>query len=340
MATTRRRGTVTGHALAGRVRPPLLLTPAGDPEAARRAATGGRGRWPPSPKRRRTSSTAWLASSQPRSRARSSRVSCCAAARPAGHADPEEPHARRDVELVEERARRVGDGGPGRPPVGRGDRAGQRGEVAVAELEGDRRPARPWARSRDATASAWRTSSPCSSSRSVRSWANVSSWPIDLSARSGSTARSSMPLARSCRCWPWRRAERPHQRAERQVGQVADGGHAEALAGGPGWPGPTPQSACDRERLEEAPAPRRARTRPRPGPARRPARSPPAWPPPRPAWPGTSWAPRRRAREAQLGVDTSRRSAAATVAPGPNSRRAPVTSRNASSREIGSTSGV
>ena len=47
-----------------------------------------------------------------------------------------------------------------------------------------------------------------------------------------------------------------------------------------------------------------------------------------------------RLQPSPVSVDTSRLMAAATAAPGPNSRCAPVTSRNASSREIGSTSGV
>ena len=53
------------------------------------------------------------------------------------------------------------------------------------------RPARPWARSRDATASAIRTTSRASSAPSSTSRAKVCSWLIDLTGRSGSTARSS-----------------------------------------------------------------------------------------------------------------------------------------------------
>ncbi len=76
-------------------------------------------------------------------------------------------------------------------PARQGGRPGDRREVAVANLERDRAGTDAGGAQPAATESAIRTSSRPTSSRSKRSYANVSSWPIDLTARSLSTGRSS-----------------------------------------------------------------------------------------------------------------------------------------------------
>ena len=125
--------------------------------------------------------------------------------------DAEEADAGAEVDVVEQRAQR-------RARWRRRCRRRRRSvvarvivrEPAVAHLERER------ARARRRPLGAGRrrrrrggTSSRCTSATSWRSWANVSSWPIDLTSRSGSTARSSRPLARSTRCWPWARPRAP-----------------------------------------------------------------------------------------------------------------------------------
>ena len=77
-----------------------------------------------------------------------------------------------------------------------------------------------------------------------------------------------------------------------------------------------------------------------PGPGSTPSGSAAAWPPPTPAWRGTCSARRRPSSPARARRGSSSRIRRAIVTPSPNSVRAPVTSRNASSRASGSTSGV
>ena len=149
------------------------------------------------------------------------------------------------------------------------------------------RPTRPWARRRAATASAMRTSSRSSSSRSSRSRAKVSSWPIDFTARAGSTARSSMPQARSWRWRPWavptaatsdgQRQRRPGRRRWRRRGARA----------GPGWPARPPTAPGPGSGWRKASSsPGAHHDDPRPG-LDAPGRRPWAWPPPTPAWPAS-----------------------------------------------------
>ena len=134
-------------------------------------------------------------------------------------------------------------------------------------------------------------------------------------------------------------AERGRRRPPVERGQVADGGDAEPLQPRSSVAGPTPHSGrpaagggrqllarADHEHAEARVAPRR----------RRPA----AWPPPTPAWRGTCSAPRRPSTSGRARRGRRRGSGGRSSTPSPSSRRAPVTSRNASSSASGSTSGV
>ena len=139
------------------------------------------------PNRRRMSSMAAVASSHGTSGSSSIEAQLLGVApRSAGCADAEQPHARPQVDACEQLRGGLGDG-----------RAGVDGWAAWTDRVMVRkswkrtlrvtvpRPPGRRARSRDATASARRTSSGSRVSRSWWSWAKVSSWPIDLSALVG-----------------------------------------------------------------------------------------------------------------------------------------------------------
>ena len=149
-----------------------------------------------------------------------------------------------------------------------------------------------------------------------------------------------MPLASWCRWRPLACPSAPTSVASGTAGQLADGGDAEPLQPGQRGRADAPQGlrpAAGAGRPAPRPAPPRPRRR---RAAPRPAR-PSAWPPRRPAWPAASSWPR----------PTEQASASSSVDLAPDRRRrssrprrtaggAPVTSRKASSREMGSTSGV
>ena len=200
------------------------------------------------------------------------------------------------------------------------------------------RAALPEPRSMVATDSAMRRAWRSSTARSVRSWLNVSSCPIDLVGRSGVTGSGSSPRARAARCsplaWPNRRARvsdgsaarSPTVRTPRSCRRVGRGRSH-------------PPQRLDRVRVEEVDLGVRSDREPHRAPARVRPGWPAAWPPARPAW-RSSWSarppPRSRAtaRRAPFGAAPGRSARA-----DPAGARAPATSRNASSSPIGSTWG-
>jgi hypothetical protein len=113
-----------------------------------------------------------------------------------------------------------------------------------------------------------------------------------------------------------------------ELSQIADRAHPEPfepLEGGR----PDPPQPLHRQRMQElelAPGPHLDHA-----PARSiPSGSAAAWPRPTPAWPGTCWARRRPSTQIELGRDIVA-DPLRDRTPSPNSRTAPVTSRNASS---------
>ena len=133
---------------------------------------------------------------------------------------------------------------------------------------------------------------------------------------------------------------RPRSDAQRQLGQVADGASRPRRSSRARVAGPTPHSADDRQRVQEGQL--LARRHDHDARARR--RRPPAVDLGLGRLRGQLGQQLRRrharaARELQLRRRRRAGAAPAIAAAGPNSRRAPVTSRKASSREIGSTSG-
>ena len=286
------------------------------------------------------SSTAWVASSQDALEA-SSRVSCRVppSTRPLT-LTPEQPDAGTRIDPVEQLLRDPGDRRPAAHRVAGGPRPGDGAEVAEAHLQRDGAPAEPVAR---AAGRRWRRPSARARAGACRDGsgraANVSSCPIDLTFWSGSTRRGSIPLAS---WWRWRPLACPSARQDRvdgQRGEVADGPDGEPVEPALGRRADAPQRA-DRQRVEEG----ELLARPdhgHPGPRRRPRRCRPgAWPPASRAWPGTCCPPPRPSRPGR-GARARRpgwRAAISTAEPW--SRRAPATSRNASSSDSGSTSGV
>ena len=177
---------------------------------------------------------------------------------------------------------------PGRSTTGcvRGDRAGDGREVAEADLERDRAPATSaWARSRPATASAM----------AHEHRLQLVALGAVLRERLLVADRLSGPVGLDRADRRCRRRERggggraPCRAAatsdgQRQRGQLADRGHAEALRAAPAWPARRP-TAPRPGAGGGTPAPRPAPPRRRPGPASDTGRPwPSAWPPPRPAW--------------------------------------------------------
>ena len=264
-----------------------------------------------------------------------------AAGHQAAGADAEQADAHRHVERRQQLLGGPGDGPPRVDGVGQGHRAGDGAEVAEAHLE--RRPcARPGprARSRRPTASARRISSRARRVVVVVVLGEGLLVADRLERLVGHDRPVVDAVGQRVQVAPAGVADRGHEGVERQGGQVADGGDAEAvepLVGlrarrptAPGRAGGGGRPARRRRHDHHAPARagrRRARRR--------------AWPPPRPAWPGTSSGPRRPSRlrpssSRTAGPDLRRRSRARC----PSRRRAPPTSRKASSSDSGSTSGV
>ena len=200
------------------------------------------------------------------------------------------------------------------------------------------RPATPASLSLRPTASTIRTSSRRTSPGLVRSRAKVSSWPIDLTDWSGSTRRPSRPLARRQN---WVPEARPNDDT-----RVASGtARSSATVWTPRrWSrsrvrGPTPHMASTGSGSRNSRAPSAGTTRtPLPGTGS-----------PDPTV-GFAWALANLARNLLAAIPTlhprpsssrtSRRMASATWTGDPCSRPAPATSRNASSRDNGSTNGV
>ena len=174
---------------------------------------------------------------------------------------------------------------------------------------------------------------------SWRSWANVSSWPIDLTSRSGSTGRSSRPSARS----------RGAGRGPRPRLPMTAAGSSAARSPTVATPIRCRRSSVAGRRPTAGrpaarggrPAPRPGATSNTPGPGRRRRASARGL-----ASTDASLARNLfgrhadRARQAELARRSSPRSRRAIVAPSPSRAPAPVTSRNASSSASGSTSGV
>ncbi len=177
------------------------------------------------------------------------------------------------------------------------------------------------------------------SSRPCRSWANVSSWLTDLTGRSESTRRSSIPLASSSRrvaaAWPTtpRRATGGHR------GEIADRAHAEAVEPFVSRRPDAPQTP-HREADAGSRSPRQGRISNTPGPGSIAV--------------GTGLRlglDRCHLGEEHVGGDADRTRQPRSLGDfgadpvghsrgPPNSRTDPVTSRNASSSEIDSTCGV
>ena len=104
--------------------------------------------------------------------------------------------------------------------------------------------------------------------------------------------------------------------------------------------GPTPHSRSDGQRVEVGQLLPRADLETRRARAARRRAWPAAWRRPTPAWPGTCSGRPRPSSVSSSCSATSARNRRAIVTPSPSRARAPVTSRNASSRASGSISGV
>ena len=165
-------------------------------------------------------------------------------------------------------------------------------------------------------------------SRSLVSRSKVCSWLTDLAASPPPTGDASMPRARA-RQQRALAAEAARQQVLGQRRQVADGGHAVVRQGGPGPFADAPQPRDGQRRQE------------------RPPRSPAAPPPgrracagPRRSWPPAWWPPRRPTRSAGAASRMAARIGRAIASGVPSSASVPATSRNASSMETCSTSGL
>ena len=216
----------------------------------------------------------------------------------AAHAHAQQAHARRRVDRVQQRL------GP-RPRcrarcrgLGHGRRPGDGAEVGEAHLEGDRPPGQALGpqpgrdrvgHAHDLAAERRRPA--------VRSRAKVCSWPIDFSGRSGSTGRSSTPMAS---WWRWRPLAWPSAPTSVASGRPA---RSPTVATPSRWSrssvaGPTPHRACTGSGCRKASSsPGATTTTPGAGPHARPAPAS-AWPPPTPAWPAAWSGPRRPSRRA------------------------------------------
>ena len=158
---------------------------------------------------------------------------------------------------------------------------------------------------------------------SWRSWANVSSWPIDLTSRSGSTGRSSRPVARSRRCRPWARPSAADARPPVERGEVADRRHAHPPQPLERGRADAPQP-LDRQRVEVGQLLARPDLERRPARADALGRRPAAWRRPTPAWRGTcSGATPTEHVRPSCSADRRRADRRAIVTPSPSRARAP-----------------
>jgi hypothetical protein len=174
--------------------------------------------------------------------------------------------------------------------------------------------------------------------RSQMSEAKVSSCPIDLASCSATTGRGSSPRARRPGGRP-REAPSVRSRHRAEGGDVADRRDTKGVQPSP-VTGPTPHRARTGKGMQEELELALGRERPPPR----------AWVDSVPIGGGLGrlrrqlgheLAPPHPHRAGQVSSSTTRRRmAAAMVGPSPSSCRDPVTSRNASSSEIPSTSGV
>ncbi len=200
------------------------------------------------------------------------------------------------------------------------------------------RPASPCRRSRLPTASARRTTSRCRVSWVWWSWTKVSSWPTDLRGRAGSTARSSMPLASA---WRWRPAAEPSAEVTSSTGMSA----SSAMVDTPSRlrrvsvAGPTPHSA-DTGNGQRKSITSSAATTFTPRPGRGPSTDTCGLAVSDASLATNLDGPIPTEQVMPTSSCTRRRISVAIFVGAPWSRRADRTSRNASSSEIGSTSGV
>ena len=291
----------------------------------------------------RISSTAWLAVDRSPSKTRGS----AGGPSPASSFVTPTPTSRTPADTSTSASRRraigqdhaavVGGLGQGR---GAGDGLGS---PRVADLEADGPTPAGWRPAAGPPPSRPCARAPVGTARGRgRSTANVSSWLIDFVATVGDRpAGRRSPLASACRCRPTASPTRPRRRVDREAARsptvarrggasLASGGRADApqrldRAAGGGSPSTSPGATTNTPRPNTGPGRRRRRLG-------------------LPRWPSLarnlSAATPDRAGEADLVERRRPRIGAAIAGAGPSARSDPVTSRNASSSDSGSTSGV